>query len=1122
MKTLTRMALSLIAVSCCFSSSLLAQTNPVHFPYVVNDTRTSTELILTNVSGADANVTLTAYRPDGSQARASLSTRVPARSQTIVGSTSFNAFAGWVLGSSDVPGVIGNVRVRSADLSASDTTPAAEPDTVIVFPFVSDSSGSSTEISVANPTGAFGRVGLTLYDKTGKTMAARDASLNPFGVLRGSLSEVFGSRDYSAATHVVARSTPANILSRQINIVGFEVVRDFLSKAEDGFLQKISTRSDWAALPATPASQLSKSITFPLVNRGGNWFSLIGLVNLGGASQTVTLTYSTPGKPDATANLSIPPNGSIRAIASELFEPQGDEGSVTAVGTGELAGFVASGNYNGFAFASAPGQLSPQTEFFFPTVDETGFSFTGIAVQNNGSVQAEVTLSLISAKGETLGAKTQLLLPRGRVVRLVREFFVEGAEQSGAYVFVQSSSPVFASAILGLADITLSQFPAQTTLRGFAPVSQARFAIGGRITENSNGAPVENLTVVLSRTGAADVAVQTNFNGEYQFKNLGTGNYNVKPVEAGSMFFPPSADVRIDTQSRVVDFKREAMPTITSVTVLTTDEGARRSAGNNPNPFAVFGTSEVSLRIAGANFIPAGSSRSQNVYFGKIQIPSANVNFVDDSTVFVKLMLNSPEILRELAANGNFGAYDITIAGQPPFDASRSNAIAFYVLPPVPVLLSVVSSLGKPETFARYEINSPGETLTVTGFGFREGARLLFDSGEAVNGIEIDTKFISSTQLTAYLPPQALRFGGTYSLRVRNLGVLPEVSGEVVTFQINNLRPTITSINPSRFPIVGAGPLLASVALTVNGSNFHPASPSGTDPGTVVAITPKTPDIRPALVPVDGPLKCVPLNGQIVLRVRALDENGQPVVGVPITFTGPEPLPMTAWGAFRRKSTGETAVAFQVSTDSLGYAPPLGDDSVVLQVNSVPGTYPVIVHNDSTPEFPILETSFEVTNTPPGVGCPAPPNSTVTVLSTSQLLVQTSAFAGAGTYTVVVSNYSPGGGFSNEQEVTVTYGPTSAVPVISSISPSSRRAGSAGFNLTLTSEDGSIHTDAWVNFGTVRLNRIAGSAAAGSITVFVPDYLISSPGTVPVTVTNPGSADNTGGTSQRVLFTVTP
>ena len=125
----------------------------------------------------------------------------------------------------------------------------------------------------------------------GTAIATVDRQVSPFGSFRGSLSEVFGGeRNYDDASHVIARSVPANIFSQEVNIVGFEVVRNF-SRA-DSSQDKILGRTDWAALSAVPATGTGSSLTFPHVIRGMDRFSLIGLVNTGSTDQSVTLTYS--------------------------------------------------------------------------------------------------------------------------------------------------------------------------------------------------------------------------------------------------------------------------------------------------------------------------------------------------------------------------------------------------------------------------------------------------------------------------------------------------------------------------------------------------------------------------------------------------------------------------------------------------------------------------------------------------------------------------------------------------------------------------------------------------------------------------------------------------------------
>src|SRR5207247_709579 len=140
------------------------------------------------------------------------------------------------------------------------------------------------------------------------------------------------------------------------------------------------------------------------------------------------------------------------------------------------------------------------------------------------------------------------------------------------------------------------------------------------------------------------------------FRNLGVGDYTVTPTQSGRMFSPASVLVRLTTDSRSLTFLRDVPPGISGVTVVTNDPGSSSgsTAGNNPDPYAVFGTSEISVKITGSNFV-----RGQAVFFGARALAASNVNFIDANTLFVKIVLNSPEILQQLVAQGNYGVYPI-------------------------------------------------------------------------------------------------------------------------------------------------------------------------------------------------------------------------------------------------------------------------------------------------------------------------------------------------------------------------------------------------------------------------------------------------------------------------------
>jgi hypothetical protein len=290
----------------------------------------------------------------------------------------------------------------------------------------------------------------------------------------------------------------------------------------------------------------------------------------------------------------------------------------------------------------------------------------------------------------------------------------------------------------------------------------------------------------------------------------------------------------------------------------------------------------------------------------------------------------------------------------------------------------------------------------------------------------------------------------------------------------------------------------------------------------MVGITLKIPDIFPALVPVGGLLQCITINGRTILRVRVFNTAGQPIRGVTVTFKAPGIDTISASGYFLPGAKD----AVTVTSDSEGYAPPLTDNSIIFSANPFDGSY-VVTASASVDGIP-LKAAFNMTNVNPGSSCAGEGRPSVVFVNSHELIVTQYPIVERGTYSIVVANVSPGGGYSSEKEFVVTSGSSSGVPTIRTtdpLSPSSRPSGSGTFDLTVfrdTSTGAPFQADGWVNFGTVRLNRITGDSSPDSMTVLVPSFLIASPGTVPVTVTNPGTSGNTGGTSTRVFFAVTP
>jgi len=134
-----------------------------------------------------------------------------------------------------------------------------------------------------------------------------------------------------------------------------------------------------------------------------------------------------------------------------------------------------------------------------------------------------------------------------------------------------------------------------------------------------------------------------------------------------------------------------------------------------------------------------------------------------------------------------------------------------------------------------------------------------------------------------------------------------------------------------------------------------------------------------------------------------------------------------------------------------------------------------------------------------------------TYVSATELTIQlsTSDQATAGTYTVVVTNPSPGGGASNSVNFTVN-NPT---PAITTLSPASASAGAAAETLTINGTN-------FVSSSTVTYNAVSHTVTyvgATELTIQLSASDQATAGTFAVVVSNPSPG---GGASNSANFTI--
>jgi uncharacterized protein (TIGR03437 family) len=129
------------------------------------------------------------------------------------------------------------------------------------------------------------------------------------------------------------------------------------------------------------------------------------------------------------------------------------------------------------------------------------------------------------------------------------------------------------------------------------------------------------------------------------------------------------------------------------------------------------------------------------------------------------------------------------------------------------------------------------------------------------------------------------------------------------------------------------------------------------------------------------------------------------------------------------------------------------------------------------------------------------------------IVLSASDLATAGSFPVVVSNPSPGGGSSNTAIFTVTAA-SNAQPSITGLSPSAAPAGSSPLTLT-------INGSGFISSSSVTFNGAGHSVSfvnSGQLAITLSTSDLATPGSFPVVVTNPPPS---GGSSNIVQFTVT-
>ncbi len=508
----------------------------------------------------------------------------------------------------------------------------------------------------------------------------------------------------------------------------------------------------------------------------------------------------------------------------------------------------------------------------------------------------------------------------------------------------------------------------------------------------------------------------------------------------------------------------------------------------------------------------------------------ARVNGQDRLTDFVSETTLAAQIsATDIAAGGEL---QITVFNAPP-GGGTSNVLILSVRNPEPRITSISPTTGV--------AGSIGFALIVNGAGFTPSSVVRF------NGLDLQTTFITNSQISAAVPAAAITSGGIFPVLVIN----PPPGGgssNVVTFEITNPASVISSISPTQVIVGGSGFTLtvngtgfvSGAVVRVNGqdrpTNFNnsgqltaqiPASdvaaigiltiqvvtpPPGGGLSNTVALavinsTPAIASLDPSSVTAGSVAFPLTVNGSSFVNGAVVNWNGAPR---PTTFVNNSKLVAQITAA---DVAGAGTAEITVSNPGGGTS-----NTVIFTINNLPNPTPSVT--SLTPVSAAAgSAAFTLTvngsNFVPGavVNWNGSARSTTFVNST-QLTAQITAadVANQGIAAVTVTNPAPGGGTSNSLNFTVT--PPNPVPSLTGLVPAQAAVGSPAFTLT-------VNGSGFVPNSVVNWNGVPRPTSFSSATQLfaqIPASDAANAGTASITVTNPAPG---GGTSNGLTFSIT-
>ncbi len=312
-----------------------------------------------------------------------------------------------------------------------------------VFPEIEDQ--GFTRIHVANPGSAPVAVTLDLVDSTGARRSRATQEIPARGALSSFVGELFPDSP-ARSTDFIRASAPAGV-------VPFEYLG-----IDDRQARGLNGQDATGGARTLYAPQFAVDRTYK---------SMLSLVNLDPVAATVTLRLRADDGSPLGPSVEFPLAAGGKIQVSDLpMDQGGGQGYVEITSGGpRLTGSVSFTDARQNAFAtSLPLVSALGHRLLFGQIASDTTYFTGLALLNPGDADADAHVDVSNSQGVVVASDTFRLKGRGRISKLLTEYFPELSSQqlSGGYIRVESAQPLAGFALFGTHRLSVvSAIPAQ-------------------------------------------------------------------------------------------------------------------------------------------------------------------------------------------------------------------------------------------------------------------------------------------------------------------------------------------------------------------------------------------------------------------------------------------------------------------------------------------------------------------------------------------------------------------------------------------------------------------------------------------------------------------------------------